>query len=59
MKKAVVDTFKCTACAKCVSRCPEGAMRMEGGEFAAVIRFMCTGCGQCAEHCPVSAIIIR
>ena len=49
----------CTACARCESFCPTGALRLVKGGGAASVEFWmerCMNCFQCDELCPSGAI---
>jgi len=51
---ASVNDEKCTACAVCLSICPEQAISLDG--VAKVDPLLCTGCGICVSECPEQAI---
>jgi len=48
-------SHKCGLCGKCVSVCPVGAHKIEGGEHY-FDRALCIGCGKCAQVCCASAL---
>ena len=50
----LVRTSRCTGCGRCVSVCPEKAVRMEGS-LAIVDRERCSACGTCVPACPDDA----
>lgn len=54
-----VQTDKCTACGRCVTRCPAKAMVMGPDRVAVVLDHECYGCGECVAACPSSAIAIQ
>jgi len=59
---AVVATDACTACGKCLTACPYGAIGMtslDGREVAAISETGCKGCGGCVPICPDDAIDLR
>jgi pyruvate formate lyase activating enzyme len=45
---------RCVGCGRCVSICPEKAVRM-GGSLAVTDRDRCSACGACVLACPVGA----
>ncbi|MDD5016960.1 MAG: ATP-binding protein [Eubacteriales bacterium] len=54
MKKAVIDTWRCTHCGRCEAVCRFGAIT--GGK---VDVYRCEGCGACTLVCPESAAAMR
>ena len=48
---------KCTGCARCVQKCPQGAVSIKDGK-ASVDRSRCIGCGICEETCLNGAMSI-
>ncbi len=48
---------KCVGCMECVTACPAGAHREEGGRHV-VDRSLCQGCGACAEACLGDALTV-
>ncbi|NLL36764.1 MAG: 4Fe-4S dicluster domain-containing protein [Fretibacterium sp.] len=56
--KAEVCAEKCTGCARCVKRCPFGAITLDS-ERAVVEESRCIGCMRCLRVCPASAIIAQ
>ncbi len=55
--QAVVDAARCTACRRCVQRCPMDAITVSDG-LARIDEARCIGCGLCATTCPESAITL-
>ena len=55
MKKASIDTEKCTECGVCKELCRFGAIKIVDGQYI-VEPFSCEGCGVCVWNCPVQAI---
>jgi phosphoadenosine phosphosulfate reductase len=51
LKEVVVRALECAGCGICTSRCPEGALRLEGR--VVVDEEKCTHCGLCLGPCPV------
>lgn len=49
-KQIVFHRHKCTACGKCVVKCPQGANRIEDGRLI-FDRSKCTACGKCTDWC--------
>lgn len=50
---------RCTACGRCVKRCPFGLFAVSGSKKNRAIQFnalACRGCGLCASACPEAAI---
>ncbi|MEW6439824.1 MAG: 4Fe-4S binding protein [bacterium] len=56
---AVIDPEKCESCGACVSRCPMGAISLEGDGPAVVRNDHCMGCGVCPDICPKKAIVLK
>ncbi|WP_342304445.1 4Fe-4S binding protein [Methanolobus sp. ZRKC5] len=52
----LVNKKKCTACKKCVKKCPVDAIKMVKGK-AIIIDEKCINCGKCIKICPVKAIL--
>ena len=50
-----VDKEKCIQCKRCVSICPEGAVKLEEG-YPVVERLLCESCQRCVGFCPRSAL---
>ena len=55
--RAVVSDESCTACGKCLKRCPMDAVSLVD-RVAAVDEARCIGCGLCATTCPEHAIAL-
>lgn len=51
-----VSAEACTACGRCVQRCPVGAISIGPDRVAVVDREVCYGCGECVAACPFQAI---
>ena len=51
---AINFTDKCVGCGACLSKCPFGAIEMDGAR--AKNTAACTSCGACVRICPVEAI---
>jgi ferredoxin len=56
---AVVDPEKCESCGACVTRCPMGAISLDGDGPAVVRKEHCMGCGVCPDICPKDAIVLK
>lgn len=67
IKKAKIDTSKCSKCANCFRNCPNDAIyngqnpRPEGiewkeGDSPVIIAKKCLGCGTCLRKCPTGAM---
>jgi len=54
--KPEVSPDTCTACGRCVRRCPVDAIAVGPDRFAAVDYSVCYGCGECVAACPYGAI---
>ena len=54
-KHLEVDVTKCVACGACVSPCPVGAIKVEGGTVE-VDEAKCVRCQACVKACPMRAI---
>lgn len=50
---------KCTACSRCVRRCPVQAIVIGPDRVAQIDRDTCYGCGECVAACPYGAIGIQ
>lgn len=48
----------CTGCQRCVSVCPEQALKYESGTIR-IHHGRCTACGKCAENCLQSALSVN
>jgi uncharacterized protein len=51
-----VTAEKCTACKRCVVRCPVEAIAIAPDRVATVDYELCYGCGECVAACPYGAI---
>ena len=51
IKKAKINTEKCKRCFKCVSVCPQNAIKMGENGFPKVIEEKCIGCKACQKSC--------
>ncbi|MEL7565208.1 MAG: 4Fe-4S dicluster domain-containing protein [Dehalobacterium sp.] len=51
-----IDKAKCTACRKCITACPNGAISMHPEEEYALICNLCHGKPKCVENCPEKAV---
>ena len=49
-KEMIFHRHKCTACGRCVAKCPQGANSLTGGRLV-FDRSRCTACGVCADWC--------
>jgi uncharacterized Fe-S center protein len=54
--KPEVDPEKCTACGRCVRRCPVGAIAIGPDRVAVVDYNVCYGCGECVAACAYGGI---
>ncbi len=54
LPEVLFATEKCEGCGRCVSACPERAVRLEGGK-STTDRRLCRGAGACAQACPNEA----
>lgn len=50
---------KCTACGRCVTWCPVGAIAIGPDRVAVIDQELCYGCGECVAACPSGAIAIQ
>ena len=57
--KPEVSADKCTACARCVKRCPVQAIVIGADRVAAIDHGTCYGCGECVAACPFAAIAVQ
>lgn len=55
-EKARVPRDQCVACGCCFSACPQKAIAIIKGVYAAVDESLCVGCGLCRQACPASII---
>jgi uncharacterized Fe-S center protein len=53
----LIDTGKCTACAKCAGLCPAHAITVD--DVAVIDKTKCIGCGECLAVCPFGAVGFR
>lgn len=51
-----VDPDTCSACGRCVERCPFGALALCRNGMMHVDRIRCHGCGICRRFCPTTAL---
>jgi phosphoadenosine phosphosulfate reductase len=51
LKEVVIRALECAGCGICISRCREGALKLEGR--VVIDEEGCTHCGQCLGPCPV------
>jgi uncharacterized Fe-S center protein len=51
-----VGAEKCTACGRCVRRCPVSAIAIGPDRVATIDYEVCYGCGECVAACPFGAI---
>lgn len=51
-----VQAERCTACGRCVRRCPVDAITLGPDRVAVVAYEVCYGCGECVAACPHGAI---
>jgi pyruvate ferredoxin oxidoreductase delta subunit len=67
-QKPVIQEGKCAGCMRCVSYCPDMAIKAKEITDAKGIKKMvadhvdldhCKGCGICAHECPVKAIVME
>ena len=56
--KAWVRAENCTGCARCIKRCPFGAISLELKK-AVITPPRCIGCMRCFRVCPSSAIEVQ
>jgi uncharacterized Fe-S center protein len=54
-----VGAEACTACGRCVKRCPVGAIAIGPDRVAEVDYDVCYGCGECVAACPSGAIAVQ
>jgi hypothetical protein len=57
--KPHVTAETCTACARCVTRCPVDAITITSERVARIDHDRCHGCGECVAACPHGAIAIQ
>jgi Na+-translocating ferredoxin:NAD+ oxidoreductase subunit B len=55
--QAAVDAQRCTACRRCIKRCPIDAITVNNG-VARIDEARCIGCGLCVTTCPQQAITL-
>ncbi len=55
-KLAQVDRDACVSCGTCQNICPQQAIRIVHGLYAAVDAARCVGCGMCSRECPAEVI---
>ena len=57
--KAYIPEKECVSCGSCIKVCPQSAISMHNGLYAAVNQELCISCGRCAAECPASIINIK
>ncbi|MEA3273690.1 MAG: 4Fe-4S binding protein [Patescibacteria group bacterium] len=55
-KQPQINTEKCTKCYRCISACPEKAIKKDKAGNVVIDHDHCKGCGICAQVCPSKAI---
>jgi len=55
-KQPKIDTEKCAKCYRCISACPEGAIKKDKDGNVVINYDYCKGCGICAKICPSKVI---
>ena len=55
-KQPKIDTEKCAKCYRCISACPEGAIKKDKDGNVVIDYDYCKGCGICAKICPSKVI---
>lgn len=56
--KAIVNKEKCTACGKCIRKCPLNIISVNEDKTALIDSAKCIGCGACINTCHFDAIQI-
>ena len=59
MPKPIVDSKKCTGCAKCEEVCPVDVFSIEDGKAVVKNPDACIGCKACEASCPEKAIVVE
>ncbi len=54
-----INENKCTGCGRCVTGCPEGALRIIDKKARVISDLFCDGLGACIRDCPEGAIEIE
>jgi len=54
-----INEEKCTGCGRCVTGCPEGALRVIDENARVIGDLFCDGLGACIGNCPEGAIQIE
>ncbi len=57
--KPLIDRKACVACGSCYESCPEGAINMLDGKYAAINADKCIRCYCCHEMCQYDAVILK
>lgn len=53
---ALIREAECIGCTKCISACPEDAIKGALKQIHIVLNEHCTGCNLCLDPCPVDCI---
>jgi ferredoxin len=53
-----IDEEKCNGCARCITACTEGALRLVDGKARLTGEVLCDGLGACIGECPTGALTI-